>query len=227
MKTQSAWSRGLLFGGIFGGALSLLPLVGGWIGKAPLGELLLACGVTALIWGGLGFVAGFCSDSQLATDATGHPVPGSPESPVKHWVYRLVAGLLLSYIAVCALIGIGVALYFLWQVDLNKPRTRIPREQATLILIGLCGAVGAEAGAFTGCWLGALLVPFGHTLRSVARRSFVTAALGTLAGGWVGATAGLLHPQFLDYGHAAVLAAIAGGLAGIAAAIVLRLRVLR
>ena len=100
-------------------------------------------------------------------------------------------------------------------------KRKVSDEEMQLAFVAASGWIGAFAGSIAGCWLGAMLVPRGQTLGGLAKGAFMTAALGVLIGGWLGVSVGLLHPQYLTQGQAAILALIAGASAGIAAAIVM------
>jgi hypothetical protein len=229
MKFRSAWSRGLTYGSIFGGAIAVFPVFAGFAGKAPFNEIALAGGVTVLAWGTLGFLAGFCSHRETKTDAAGNAVPVSEVSLIKRLLYRFVAGLLLSYIAGAIVCGIGFVIYVVWQGDIldSAPR-RITRDERDAIFIAFCGIVGAEAAAICGCWLGALLAPGNNQLGPVAKNAIASSAFGLSVGGWLSGMVGIVVLQFWpDLAIALILAATAGAVTGIASAVLLRLGVFR
>src|SRR6266704_7123536 len=58
MKMKTAWSRGLVYGGIFGGAIAVVPVLAGLLVHTPLSDVAAAGGMIILIWGTLGFLAG-------------------------------------------------------------------------------------------------------------------------------------------------------------------------
>jgi hypothetical protein len=226
MKFRSAWSRGLTYGSIFGGAIAIFPLVGAIVGKAPLIEIVQAGGITVLVWGTLGFLAGFASHRESVTDVVGNLVAVSSVSLFMRLLYRFVAGLLLSYIAGMVVCGIGFVFLWIWHADVfdSASRTWTPQEGDALF-IGLCGAVGAEAAAICGCSLGALLAPGDNRLGPVAKNALLSSAFGVLVGGWLGGLVGFLLIQYsFELEIVAIVAASAGGLAGILAAVFLRLR---
>lgn len=72
-----------------------------------------------------------------------------------------------------------------------------------------------------------MLVPRGHALSGVAKGAFMTAGLGALAGGWIGASLGLLSPDYLAEHQAIILALIGGAVAGIGSAVFMWLQVFR
>ena len=223
MAFKSAWSRGLWYGAIFGGTMALFPVIAALFGNAPVGEIALAGGTIAVIWGGFGFLAGFSSHSEQRSDAAGNPVQQVQISLFRRLLYRFVAGLFLSYIA--GMIVMSLAIYAAWQVDLFEPvNRRITDDERVLIFVGMCGTNAAVSGTVAGCWLGALLSPGGNVLGPIAKSALVTALFGALASGWLGALIGLVCFQCIGFGPVgAIAAASAGVLVGIAIAIVLRL----
>lgn len=225
MKMKSALSNGLLYGGIFGGVICLFVILCAVFGDGPLEELALAGGVTVLGWGGLGFAAGFFSYHESRTDPSGHPIPGGRLAGIKHWLYRIVAGILLSYLVMLVASAIGLAVYYLlWDGDLPAIGRNSP-EEMRLFFIGCCGMLGATVGTIAGCWLGALLMPGDDQLGNVAKGAFVAAILGLLGGGWLGALVGLVAPQYLAEFQTIIVAAITGSFGGIIAAIIMRMRI--
>lgn len=225
MKMKSAWSRGLLYGSIFGGAIAIFPILAALFGQAPLGEAAFAGGLVALIWGTLGFLAGVASHSEQPAETPGESVPSVQISVAKRMLYRFIAGLLLSYIAGAVVCAIGMGIYSVWQGDLFAMAVRRrTQEEFLVIFIGLCGMVGAETGAIAGCWLGALLSPGGNQLAPVARAALPSAILGALSGGWFGAIAGFLKLQFPSQEAVViVVAVVVGAIGGIGSAVVTRL----
>ena len=229
MKPKSAWGRGLLYGGIFGGAIAVFPVCAALFGSVPLGEVALAGSMMALIWGSVGFLAGFCSHYEQPADSAGILDSGVQVSFIIRLLYRFVAGFLLSYIAGGVVIGIGLGMVVLADSDLIGPDIRrATPEVATLIKIACIGLIGAEAGAIFGCWTGALLVRGGNQLAPIARGAFVSALLGILTGGWFGGFVGLIDVQ-LSVSEEIVItsAAITGALAGILSALLMRASIFR
>jgi hypothetical protein len=220
----------LTYGGIFGGIMLVFPILAALFGNGPpLGEIALAGSFIVLIWGTLGFLAGFSSQNE-PTCGTVHDA--CRVSVTKRLIYRFVAGLLLGYIATCVVIGIVFGSYALATSDfLSATPPNLTRAQVQMLFVGFCGFLGAEAGAFAGCWLGAMLAPGGNQLKPIAKRALSSALLGALGGGWLGGLVGFStwlanplarNPLQTNETVFIGLAAAVGALAGIAAAIGLR-----
>jgi hypothetical protein len=206
--------------------MAIFPLVAGFVGKAPLIEIIQAGGITVLIWSTLGFLAGFTSHRESVTDAAGNLVAVSRVSRFKRLLYRFAAGLLLSYIAGMVVCVIGFVLLWICHADVfdSAPGTATPQERDSLF-IAICAGVGAGAAAICACWLGALLAPGDNRLGPVAKNALVASAFSALVGGWLSGLVGFLLIQFsFDLEIFGIVAATAGGLVGILAAVFLRLR---
>jgi hypothetical protein len=225
MKMKTAWSRGLLYGSVLGGMMGIFPIAAAIFGDVPLNELALVGAMVVGIWGGLGFLVGYASHFETSNDSAGNPVTANDVSLFKRLVYRFVAGLLLSYGAAAVVSGIGFVAFYLWLGDFDGPARTISEIERRMWFIAFCGMLGAETGTVAGCWLGALLMPGGNQFGPVARRAFHSAILGMLGGGWIGGMVGGLQLHFeSERDMIAILAALAGAAAGMAAAIYIRRR---
>jgi hypothetical protein len=206
---------------VFGGTMSLFPIVGAFVSGVS-EELLIASAITILVWGGLGFLAGFASHSERPANAAETPVPVGDVSLFRRLLYRFVAGFLLSYITVAVLFVVGAAAFALWHGNLDSGPAHASLKELTLSAIVFSGFVGAGAGAVTGGWTGALLAPGDNVLGPIARNSFAAAALGALAGGILGLLAAvillLLRSETWRPEHSMIGATVVGPIAGIAAA---------
>jgi hypothetical protein len=229
MALNSAWSRGLCYGAVFGGIMAIFPALALILSEAPLEELALAGATIMGIWGTLGFLAGFCTHQEPRSDSDEQRRPVVETSLVKRLLYRFVAGMLLDYIAAMVVCGLGFALYALWEGGFDAaPNRRITEHDRRMFFVAFCGMVGAETGALAGCWIGSMLAPGGNILGPIARIAFIAGALGILTGSWIGALIGLLCRQYGDFNSAfPIAAAVAGALAGIGSAIFVRLRIVR
>jgi hypothetical protein len=224
MNTKSPWSRGLMYGGVFGGAIGVFVAIAALFGKAPLGEVALAAGITVLVWGALGFLAGFASHTEQHGNGQGERARDNDRPFFRRLLYRLVAGLLLSYIGAAVVFGSALAILFVWQPDLFAGTQRHSREENAVLFVGLFCVIGAEAGVVTGCWLGALLAPGGNELRSVAKVALPSAGLGALVGGWLAALVSLLQVGFGFQEEIMIIPPVTGGtVAGAGSAVLVRL----
>jgi len=227
MRPRSAWSRGLLYGGIFAGAMSVFPGLAVVFGdRSALGELALVGGLIVSIWGGLGFLAGYASHGEQRAGTAGPDSPIALPSFLRRLVYRFVAGMLLSYIAGMVICGLSVLAVLLLDATHPVLENQVPvlRQGRVVILVGICGLCGAGTGTVTACWLGAMLARGGNVLKPIARAAFAAAPLGTLWGGWFGTSTGILWLWLAEFQDmTAIMAAIAGSIGGMLVAIVMRL----
>jgi hypothetical protein len=138
MTFKSAWSRGFWYGAIFGGAIAVFPLLSALLGNAPIREVVLGSSAIALMWGAIGFLAGYASHSEPSADSAGNPVPSVQVSLFRRLLYRFVAGLLLSYIAGMVLIVIAIGVYFLWEAGVFGPEKRPVTEEIRHIIFVAC-----------------------------------------------------------------------------------------
>jgi hypothetical protein len=228
MAFKSAWSRGLCYGGIFGGGIALIPVSVAIFSEAPVAGIAFGGGMIALIWGSLGFLAGYASHAEQRADPVGIALPSAEYSLFRRLLYRFVAGLLLSYIAGAIVSLLAAVLFFTWTTSLPAPADQAGREAERLMFfVAFCGLVGAETGAVAGCWIGAILVR-GNVLGPIAKAAFVTAIIGALLGGWFGTLIGVVWFNARGFEETgAIVAAVGGGVAGIAAAVITRLGIFR
>jgi hypothetical protein len=168
---------------------------------------------------------GFATHSEVFKDTPIDPTTGGEISLFRRLVYRFFAALALAYLTSVVVTLIVGAIMIIWITYFDSTGRPTSREETRTLFIMLCGMIGASAGATAACWLGTLLAPGGNQLGPVAKRAFISAALGLLAGGWLGGMTGGLQLIFESaFATIASVAAIAGALAGMSAAIVVRQR---
>lgn len=225
MRMKSVLANGLLFAGIMGGAMAVMPMIAAIVSNAPLEDMALIGGIF-LVWASLGFAAGICSHDETETNRLGCQVPIKRIPGFRHWLYRIVAGLLLSYISAAVVGLLWVIPIFVSESGMDQVLlARFSREQVRLmVFMGMCGMMGATTGAPAACLIGAVVMPGDDRLANLANGSSISALAGLFAGGWLGGLISSLHPKLLDENQAIIFALIAGCPAGIAAAIFIRKR---
>jgi hypothetical protein len=229
LQPKSSLSRGLLYGAASGGVVAIVVGAMAPIGGAGWREVLQGCIVSFFTWGAIGFLLGFFSHREPATDAAGNlAIRRGAFSIMKQWVYRVIVGFVLGGLAagMVELMHVGFIVVIYGGLDEFFNR-KLNREEMRLNDLGLFAMIGSATGAMLGGFMGALIAPIRYENRSIIRSSMMAAAFGALGGAWFGGAVSLLYPEYLNLGWIFTLAIIIGVLAGAGGAVVLRLRVNR
>ena len=229
MQPKSSLSRGLLYGAASGGVVAIVVGALAPIGGAGWTEVLPGCSVSFFTWGAIGFLLGFFSHREPATDAAGNlAIRRGPFSIIKQWVCRVIVGFVLGGLAagMVELMHVGFIVVIYGGLDEFFNR-KLNREELRLYDLGLCAMTGSATGAMLAGFMGALIAPMRYDSRSIILTSMMAAALGALGGAWFGGAVSLLYRGYLSLGWIFTLAIIIGVLAGAGGALVLRLRVNR
>jgi hypothetical protein len=223
MKTNSAWLRALAYGSACGGILGLVIGAGAFWGGASWQEGMYATGVSAFLWGCVGFFLGFVSLRQRSAPAADISIRSAPSSIAKVWIYRVFAGLALGMLGatIVELMVIGVVAFFFGGLDGYLNRKHPPEEVRLHLLVSLA-MFGSATSAMIGGFLGVMVAPLRFESRGIIRISLLSSASAALAGGWLGGCVGLLDRHLLSFDQSVTLALAAGAAAGIVVALVVR-----
>jgi hypothetical protein len=142
---------------------------------------------------------------------------------MKFWFIRVILGIVLGFGAAFVVEVLHIGLVVLAFGSLDEFLQRKPqREEFWLFSLGLSTMTGGALAAMIASFLGVMLAPAHCPDRLVVRAWLMAATLGAFAGSGVGGMLSLVHPAYLSF-EASMWAVIAGGvLAGVAAAITLR-----
>lgn len=144
----------------------------------------------------------------------------------KRWVIRFILGCVLGAGAGFVVVVLGLAMIALIFGGVDEYLNRKhPREEDWLHGLGFCAMLGAESATVIASFLGVMLAPCRYSDRLILRSWMMAATLGGIAGGAIGGLMSSLNPKYIDFHIVPIVVLAAGILAGIGAAIVLRLRV--
>lgn len=147
---------------------------------------------------------------------------------IRFWAIRLVLGVTLGFGAafVVEVIHLLLVVVVFGSLD-NYLNRKHPREEAWLHFLCLSAMIGGALATAVASLVAVLIAPAHFTDRAVLRSWLMASTLGALAGSGLGGSTSLLHPRFASVEFAMTVILAGSILAGMASAVLLRVRVNR
>lgn len=209
MRIRTPLGRGLLYGVLFGGVMGGMPLLAFLFQPTHLDrEAVLILTIMLSFWGGLGFAVGYLSFHEANADRSSQPLPPQSNRAFTYWAYRVVAGLLLGFVAGTVVWGFWFAPIIIWHF--STPNRGISSMELRILRPCVCAWIGSAIGSFMGGWLGAIVAPGENRVGNLSKWAFVASGIAALAGGAYSAAVGIFIPDLFTDQQAFLISATIG-----------------